>query len=206
MPRKTKPSFVVELPLRTTPADERSCTIMLDAARTIYNASLGEGLRRLDRMRQSKAYQAARKVPRGAPQSPERKARAEEFKRLWDAFGVTSGSLQKFAQECRANCWIGDHLPGHCCQTAALRAFNAIAQYAFGRRGRPRFKRYGDYASFEGKEAKSTIIWRDGSVRFASLVIPAIIDPENAWQAEALKAPTKYCRIICRRIRGSDLW
>jgi putative transposase len=54
MPRKRAPSFIHELPLRTSPADERACAIMLDAARNIANAVLGEGLRRLDLMRESK--------------------------------------------------------------------------------------------------------------------------------------------------------
>jgi putative transposase len=66
MPRKRTPSFILELPLRTSPADERACAIMLDAARNIANAVLGEGLRRLDLMRESKAYQAARKMCGGA--------------------------------------------------------------------------------------------------------------------------------------------
>jgi putative transposase len=111
MPRKHTPSFILELPLRTSPADERSCAI-------IGNAALGEGLRRLDLMRESKAYQAARRMPRGAPRCAERKARATEFKRLFEAFGVSGHNLQKFAKECRDNCWIKDHLAGHCAQTA----------------------------------------------------------------------------------------
>jgi putative transposase len=206
MSRKHTPSFILELPLRTTRADERECAIVLDAARNVGNAILGEGLRRLDRMRQSKAYQAARKMPHGAPRSAERKARATEFKRLFEAFGVTPHSLQKLAQACRDGCWIKDHLPGHIAQTAATRALNAILAYAFGKRGRPRFKRRDRYDSIEGKEAKSTIIWRNGSVRFTGLVIPAILDPTNPWQVTALKADTKYCRIIRRRIRGWDRW
>jgi putative transposase len=88
MPRKRTPSFILELPLRTSPADERACAIMLDAARNIANAVLGEGLRRLDLMRESKAYQAARKMSRGEPRSPARKARATEFERLFEAFGL----------------------------------------------------------------------------------------------------------------------
>jgi hypothetical protein len=35
MPRKRTPSFILELLLRTSPADERACAIMLDAARNI---------------------------------------------------------------------------------------------------------------------------------------------------------------------------
>jgi putative transposase len=133
MPGKRTPSFILELPLRTSPADERACAIMPDAAR---------------------------------------------------------------------NCWIKDHLPGHVAQTAATRAFNALLQYAFGKRGRPRFKRRNMYDSIEGKEVKSTIIWRDGCVRLAGMVIAAILDPANAWQSETLRSPTKYCRIIRRQIRG----
>jgi putative transposase len=121
------------------------------------------------------------------PRSPARKARATEFKRLFEAFGFTGHSLQKFAQACRDNCWIKDHLPGHVAQTAATRAFNALLQYAFGKRGRPRFKRRDMYDSIEGKEVKSTIIWRDGCVRFAGMVIAALLDPANAWQSETLK-------------------
>jgi putative transposase len=206
MPRKHTASFVLELPLRTSAMDERACAVILDAARNIGNAVLGEGLRRLGLMRESKAYQAARRMPRGEPHSPQRKARATEFKRLFELFGVASGALQKFAQDCRDNCSIKDHLPGHCAQTAATRALNAILQYAFGKRGRPRFKRRDMYNSFEGKEAKSTIIWREGSVRFAGMVMPAKLDPANTWQVEALKAPTKYCRVIRRNIRGRSRW
>jgi putative transposase len=96
--------------------------------------------------------------------------------------------------------------PGHVAQTAATRAFNAILHYAFGKRGRPKFRRRDRYNSFESKEAKSTIIWRDGAVRVAGRVIPAILDPANAWQSEALKAKTRYCRIILRDIRGRARW
>jgi putative transposase len=97
-------TFILELPLRTLPADERAWAIMLDAARNIANAVHGEGLRRLDLMRESKAHQAARKMSRGEPRSPARTARAAEFKRLSEAFGFTGHGLQKFAQACRDNC------------------------------------------------------------------------------------------------------
>src|SRR5258706_11104248 len=63
--RAKSPSFIAEFPLRTTPSDERAMRVRLDAARNIYNAALGEALRRLDLMRQSKAWQAARATPKG---------------------------------------------------------------------------------------------------------------------------------------------
>jgi hypothetical protein len=148
-------SFILELPLGASAADEQACAVILDAARNIGNAVLGEGLRRLDLMRESRSYRAARRMPRGVPRCAERKARASEFERLFEAFGLTGHALQKFAQACRDNCWIKDHLPGHVAQTATTRAFNAIRQYALGKRRRPKFRRRDRYNSFEGKQAKS---------------------------------------------------
>jgi hypothetical protein len=119
------------------PADERACAIMLEAARNIGNAVLGEGLRRLDLMRESKAYQAARKMSRGEPRSPARKARATAFQRLFEAFGLTGHSLQKFAQACRDNCWIKDHLPGTSRRRPPPEHSTLSLQYTFDKRGRP---------------------------------------------------------------------
>jgi len=41
-------------------------------------------------------------------------------------------------------------------------------------------------------EASSTISRRDGAVAFAGLQMPAILDEQDAWQAAALKAPTRH--------------
>jgi hypothetical protein len=43
MARKHTASFILELPLKTDPGDERACAIILDAGRNIGNAVLGEG-------------------------------------------------------------------------------------------------------------------------------------------------------------------
>src|SRR5215472_3352048 len=101
MARKVTPSFVLELPPRTAAGDERALAIRLNAARNIDNACRGEGLRRLELMRQSKAWQAARKLPRGQPGSEERKGRAQAFKAICVAYGFTRAHIQRFAQRCR---------------------------------------------------------------------------------------------------------
>jgi putative transposase len=173
----------------------------------LYNAALGEGLRRFDLMRASAAWKAARRMPRGEPKSPQRKARNQAFERVKEQFDFTKSAMEDFARECAAgSIWIKKHLPGHCTQTAATRAFKSIERHMRRIGGRPHFKAYRDFNSFEGKEAKSTIIWRDGAVRFAEMVLPALLDPSDAWQVEALKAPNKYCRIIRRELRGTVCW
>src|SRR5258706_11870957 len=120
-------SFIAEFPLRTTAADERALRIRLDAARNIYNAALGEALRRLDLMRQSKAWQAARAAPKG-------KERTDAFRAIGRRFGFSWIALKGFTQDCRNACWIKDHLGSQECQAITKRAFGIVEQYSFGKR------------------------------------------------------------------------
>ena len=50
-------SFIHELRLKTTPHDLKDLDKRLNAARLLYNACLGEGLKRLRLVRQSKIFQ-----------------------------------------------------------------------------------------------------------------------------------------------------
>jgi hypothetical protein len=201
-------SFVAEFPLRTTAAEARALAVRLEAARHIFNACLGEALERLDQMRRSPEWEAAKSLPSGAPRSPERKARAEAFKAALIKFGFGSGSLQKFAERCRDACWIGDHLGSHDTQTTSLRAFRAVQHYAFGKRGRPRFKGRNRLNSLEGKSNEAVIRFKYGSVHYSGLAMPILRDPRDrdGWQADALSRRVKYVRIVRRNIRGRERW
>jgi putative transposase len=66
MRRQTTTSFVLEIPLQVDAAQERSLLARLEIARQVYNACLGESLRRLNLKRDSQAYHAALKLPKGA--------------------------------------------------------------------------------------------------------------------------------------------
>src|SRR5215469_8913350 len=61
------PSFVCELPLRVNCAQGRILVARLEAARQVYNACLGEARRRVRLVRESKALQHARTLPRADP-------------------------------------------------------------------------------------------------------------------------------------------
>jgi len=196
--RVTTPTFIAEFPLRTTAADERELAIRLDASRHIYNAALGEALCVLDRMRESKDWQRARKMPRG-------KERAARFRACVQRFDFKSSMTDRFAIACKNACWIGDHMTSNETQKAALRAFQAVQQYSFGKRGRPGFKRFATLRSVEGKTNNTGIRFREGAVEWDGLRMP-VIDGKDPWQVHALACPTKYCRIVRRTLRGRDRW
>ena len=109
-------------------------------------------------MRQSKDWQRARAMKKC-------KERTELFEQTLARFEFFASSLQKYAERCRDGCWIGDHLGSHDTHTTSLRAFRGIQQYAFGKRGRPRFKGRDRLHSIEGKE--------DAVIRFRTEPRPA---------------------------------
>ena len=209
MPRVKTLSFVAEFPLQTTAADEKTLDTRLNAARHLYNACLQESLRRLDLMKQSKAWQAARAMP-ATVDKRHNKARSQAFGAETERFGFTSREIEKHALSCRNACWIGDHLGSHDTQTTSCARSGQPQQYAFGKRGRPRFKSLNRLNSIEGK-ADAVIRYRAEpvpAVHYSGLVLPLMLNPKDKrdWQREALAARTKYVRIIRREIKGRVRW
>ena len=194
MGQSKTPSFVVEIPLRLTSAQEPLLLARLEAARQVYNACLGESLKRLGLLRQSKAYQVARRLPKGKP-------RSEAFRKANSAVGFREYDLHAYARQFNHS-WLGEHLDINTIQKLATRAFQAVQQYAFGKRGRPRFKGPNQMDSVEGKSNTSGIRWRETRVEWLGLTLEAIIDPDDPVIAHGLEARVKYVRLVRRKLNG----
>ena len=218
MPRAKTPSFVCEFEVSATSKDLRVLRSRKEAGRQIYHAIEGEGLRRLARMRHDPGFEHAKAMPKG----PEKKA---AFEALRKHHGFTEASLHQHPSLAK-DCWLRGHLDVHTQQKVATRAFRAVERWSFGGSGKPRFKRYGELESLEGKSNAAGIRFREGHILWAgahgSLNLPLIVKPGNEVQAHALqvavttftrttkdgKAVTetgvKYCRLLSRTIRGRE--
>ena len=199
MTRATTASFVCELPLRVTPADECELLIRLDCARMIYNACLGASLGRLAQLRESRSYKEACQLPKGARNSEAARNRAEAFKRANEQVGFREYDLHAYAQQF-GHAWVGERLDSLTIQKVATRAFQAVQQYAFGKRGKPRFKGKGWYDSVEGKTNSSGILWREDAVRWLGLELPASINLQDEVIAHGLSCPVKFVRLVRRKL------
>ena len=200
MKRTTTASFVLELPLRVSPAEERKLAARLEAGRRLYNAVLGEALRRQRLIRESRCWRAARLLTREA-------GRAEAFRALCRAYRFTSAALSSFGSSCKNGARWQRMLGAHETQRIAERAFAAVEQYGFGNRGKPRFKGKGrPLHSIEGKCNAAGIRWHaeTAAVEWLGLYLPALTAPagKDPWQEAALVYPTKYCRIVWRMLNG----
>src|ERR1043166_8491297 len=99
-PRRT-PSFVCEVPLRVSPAQERTLLARLEAAHQVYNACLGEARKRVRLVRASKAFQRARTLPRDDP------ARKALFAQARAQHGCSEYALHAYAQQF-GHAWLGE--------------------------------------------------------------------------------------------------
>ena len=92
MPRSTKPSFVLELPLKADSKQDSELQARFNAAMRLYNNVLGEAKTRMELVRKSEAYQAAKKIPRD-----KKKERAEAFSKARETYRFTDYDLQAYA-------------------------------------------------------------------------------------------------------------
>ncbi|HEY5156858.1 MAG TPA: hypothetical protein VII93_02705 [Anaerolineales bacterium] len=199
MAHATTASFVCELPLWVTPADERELLIRLECARMIYNACLGASLGRLAQLRESRAYREACQLPKGVRHSEAARNRAEAFKRANEQVGFREYDLHAYAQQF-GHAWVGERLDSFTIQKVATRAFQAVQQYAFGKRGKPRFKGKGWYDSVEGKTNSSGILWRENVVKWLGLELPAILPPDDQVIEHGLTSRVKFVRLVRRKL------
>lgn len=196
-------SFIHEVPLSVDERQERVLLIRMDQARMLYNACLGESLKRLGLVRQSGMFGIAVKMDRSM-----RKERSAAFREANARYGFSEYALHKYAVSCKNRCAIGDHLDVHTVQKTATRAFNAVQMHALGKRGKPRFKGKGQLVSVESKSNDAGIRFRTDAltsrVEWGGLSLPLVLDlkDKHGVQAHALSCRTKYVRVLCRSLKG----
>jgi transposase len=192
------------LPLRVDTAQEATLLARLEAARQVYNACLGESLRRREHLLYSTDYQTARAMKRGAE-------RTKAFADAQKAAGFEEYALHDYAGQFGQE-WLGQHLDSLTIQKLASRAFDAVEKYHYGQRGRPRFKSEGQLDSVEGKTNKSGIRCCTATVEqevvkyvlWSKLRLDPIIDPHDKVVQHGLAAPVKYVRIVRRKVNGQN--
>ena len=204
MSNDKSPSYIAELPLVVQPKAERVVLVRFDAGHRLFNTVLAEALKRLDLMRQSKEWQAARTLQKG-------KDKNAAFAACNKRFGFSEYALQAAATKHKNAAGFAGRLGAHETQKIATRVWLAVQEHAFGRRGRPRFKgKIRPLHSLEGKSNEAGIRWNadTGCVTWNKLVLPAKLPTkeQDPYLHAALAAKTKYCRIVWRMENGICRW
>ena len=197
----TTPSYIVELPLRVNDQQNRFLEKAFEFGRTLYNATLGTALGRLQRMRETKAGRGARDMPKG-------KARTKAFSAVHKAFGLTEFGLTIIANNHRKASGRKD-IGAHEAQSIGKAVWRGLQRHMFQKAGRPRFKSFRrGLNSIEGtnnreimyKPERGAIVWRKHVMPYMKL--------DTGYMKEALASDrhVKYCRIVRRTLNGVKRW
>lgn len=178
MKRAKTPTFLLELPLQVDWREARHLRAHLEAARCLYNALLGEAMKRLSCMRNDPAWSQARALPRSHQQE-----RAPAFSALRKKYRFSEYEMHESAKQARVS-WIADHIDSTMAQTLATRAYQAKSSVCVGKAKRVRFRSSGrGIDSVEGKCNTTGMRFvldpnagDGGFLIWNTQVIPAIID------------------------------
>jgi transposase len=187
--------FTHEFEVMLEGSAEKELAAAFEVGRHAYNALLGEGLRRVLLMRESRAFLEASRMPRG-------RERTAAFRRLRAHFGLRRYDLYYWASRKLTRQWLGRRLDAHVIQTLAARAHTAAIKFCVGVAGRPRFKGRNQFDSLEGESNRQGIrymrgllVWRDRRYRLR-------VDQSDVRAQHALSSPIQRVRLVRRRIRG----
>ncbi len=200
--KQRTPTFVLELRLHANASQAARLHAHLEAGRQFYNALLSEGQRRMRRMRDDPAWQAARALPRSR-----RQERATAFRALREQYGFSAYALHAFAKTARVS-WLADHLDAVLAQTLATRAFQALNRVCLGQARRVRFKSRGrGLGSIENKRNDTGLRFvlqkpeegQQGFLIWQQDQVPALINWHDPVVKHGLDHLVKYARLVQRK-------
>jgi hypothetical protein len=201
MSKRTKtPTFVLELPLQVDAQQAKHLRAHFEAARCLYNALLGEAMKRLKQMRADPRWQVARR----AVDKHERNAL---FSQLRQEVGIAEYALHPYATEARTS-WIADHLDSNTAQKLATRAYQAVNRVCFGQARSVRFKsKEHGLSSVEGKSNTQGLRFvlqspeegNAGWLVWGMDRLPALIDWHDPVVTHGVSHRIKYVRLVRRR-------
>lgn len=201
MSKRTKtPTFLLELPLQVDAQQAKHLRAHFEAARCLYNALLGEAMKRLKQMRADPRWHEARRAV-------DKQERHALFSQLRQEDRFSEYALHAYATEARTT-WIADHIDSNTAQKLATRAYQAVNRVCLGQARLVRFKSKGRALdSVEGKSNKQGLRFvlqssEDGNAGW--LVwgkdrLPALIDWNDPVVKHGLAHRIKYVRLVRRR-------
>ena len=199
-------TFSLELPLQVNAQQAKHLRAHFEAARCLYNALLGEAVKRLNLMRADPRWQQARGVP-----NTQKQERSALFSQLRQEYGFSEYSLHAYATGART-AWIADHLDANTAQKLATRAYHAANRVCLGQAKNVRFKsKRRGLDSVEGKNNKQGLRFvlqtpeegNRGWLCWQQDHFPALNDWDDPVIKHGLDQRIKYARLIRRRASSS---
>ncbi|MBB5171879.1 hypothetical protein HNQ41_000019 [Texcoconibacillus texcoconensis] len=190
-----KQSYILTLPLSTEKWQEDVLFKRLEIARNIYNACLGELMKRYKRFKQDKVY-------RHWIQQPKSKERNQVLRELNKEYGLNEYAIHTFVKPMQHH--FKKNIDSFTAQKIATRSWLTFEKYLYGTAKKFLFKILGDMNSVEGKTNTSGIRFKNNKLYWNGLDIPVLVKDKDIYAQLSLMDKVKYCRIVRKFIRGEN--
>ena len=198
MAKSSTPSFITELPLKTSSWEASVLRKRFFAAKQQYNALLGEALRRLKAMRSDPRWSEALVLYK---QQGKKLAAREIFKEVAIAHSYREYDLYAYCKQWNTpgnSLSIGSRIS----QQVAKRAFQAVEEYRKGNRGKPRFKGYRGLQSIEDNSIDANLRLKGTTLYYLGLPLPLLYDDKDPIHYHGMQSKHKYVRLVRRSFNG----
>ena len=190
-------SYTLTLKLKTNKSDISALDKYFELSRKLYNALLGEELKRLKLMRESKLYQQAQK-------ETDKAKRRELFKQAELKYNYGKFALNKYSTSLRVNEFRD--IDANTIQSLSARAIQTIDKMRFGNANKVNFIKYNEMYSIEGLTNRQGIRFRDGIIYFNKLSLECIVRNNDEYAQLSLQDRVKYCRIVRKQKGNRNLY
>lgn len=205
MARKRIPTYVLELRLDLPVWQQHRLEKKFRIARHVYNACLGEALKRHRRVKADKVYRALLCESKS-------KGRDKQLSNIRLSYGFSEYGLHDFVKPVQRK--FKENIGSFEAQKLATRAFQAVEKQHFGKAKKVHFKAFNDDISVENKSNTTGLRYVDGHIFWGNkptkkqpkpkswLCMSIAPKPNDTYAHRALLDKTKYVRILKRDIRG----
>ena len=207
MGKSSSPTHVLELEILFDNKNPASVLEHLsNSAVSVYNACLGEALKRMHLLVRDPEYNLLKKEYANAKKKGlPTKALSDRYQELFIKYSFTDFSLQHYATIIRK------HFPNFGSDEAckqATRAFNAVEKVRIGKAEKVRFRSKYEGTSFEGKSKNSKLHYDIDTrqLKYGKYSFNLRIKPNDQYAMLCLLDTVKYVRVLKRVIRGKTRW
>ena len=190
-------SYTLTLKLKTSESDINALDKYFELSRKLYNVLLGEELKRLKLMRESKLYQQAQK-------ETNKTNKRELFKQAELKYNYGKFALNKYSTSLRVNEFRD--IDANTIQALSARVIQTIDKLRFGNANKVNFIKYNEMYSIEGLTNRQGIRYRDGMIYFNKLTLECIVRKNDEYAQLSLQDKVKYCRIVRKQKHNKNLY
>ena len=199
MARTSTDSFILELKLKTSPADDAYLAKCFSAGCSIYNTLVRHCRRQIASLRQDKDYRKLLAEYCSLRKGKERSAVSKRLKSIVASYGLTEYSLHDFVkvQQKKHKKYINSHVA----QKIASSVWRGVEKVLYGDGKYLHFRKWKDFLSLEGKNNTTGLVFQGGILKVNQRPVHARRQkkdgsPARRYEEEALTRRVKYCRLV----------